>query len=445
MSGNGLKARLIRGGLGSAGIQAANRLLALALGIFLARMLGVEGYGIYAYAFAIMTLLMVAAEAGVPTLLMREVAASKGRAEWGLLRGAIHRGMQFAGVVAVSISLFGLLVLRVVADNLEYQALNTLVFMLLVLPIAALCKTVEHAIRGLDKVVIGQVMNLLLRPLIVLLFVGVSFIMFPGLRQPQYAMAAQLIAASVVLLVAVQVLRHFIPSKSRAVAPEYRDRDWFRSALPFTLIAGALVIRTQTDIVMLGWFATSEDVGIYRVAVQVATLVAFGLQVVNAVVAPQFSRLSAQGDMEQLQRLVTQATRLILVIALPVALVLFLAGGEIISWLFGAEFVDAYIPLTLLVVGQLVLAMVGSSGSLLSMTGFESIVSKVIWISALVNVFLNVLLIPSFGMIGAAASTLITMIGWNVSLFFVARNCLGVSVAPWGCFRGLNKNGVRGA
>lgn len=133
--GDSLKAQLIRGTLGSAGIQAANRILALTLGIVLARALGVTGYGVYAYALAIMSLLMVIAEAGVPTLLMREVAASHGRAEWSLLRGALRRGGQFVGLVATSVSTFGLLVLFWMADTLSLPVLYTTGFMLLVLPI----------------------------------------------------------------------------------------------------------------------------------------------------------------------------------------------------------------------------------------------------------------------------------------------------------------------
>jgi O-antigen/teichoic acid export membrane protein len=63
--GDSLRARFIRGGMGSAGVQALSLVLALALGIVLARALGAEGYGVYAYAFAIMSLLMVVAEVGL--------------------------------------------------------------------------------------------------------------------------------------------------------------------------------------------------------------------------------------------------------------------------------------------------------------------------------------------------------------------------------------------
>ena len=427
ISGDGLRARLIRGGLGSAGIQAANRVLTLALGLVLARWLGPDGYGIYAYAFAIMSLLMVVAEAGVPTLLMREVAASHGRAEWGLLRGALRRGAQLVVLAASVVSLTGLVVLWWFADSLRPEVLYTTALMLLVLPVSALCKTVAHAMRGLHRVVVGQAVDMLIRPLLVLIIVAVVFLAWPDQRQPQVAMAAQLLGALVVLLIGVLVLRRFLPDKARKADPEYKSRQWLKSALPFTLIGGAGVINNQADILMIGWFMDSGDVGIYRVAVQGATLVAFGLQAANAVVAPQFSRLYAQGDMVRLQRLVTISARVILFVALPLAAAFVLAGGEIVGWMFGNQYVAAHQPLAILAVGQLINAGFGSVGFLLNMTGHEGITARILWQTAIVNVVMNVLLIPSFGTAGAAIASAFSLILWNALLYRQVRRRLGLN------------------
>jgi O-antigen/teichoic acid export membrane protein len=288
--------------MGGAGIQVVNRLLALALGIILARTLGADGYGVYAYAFAIMSLLMVAAEAGVPTLLMREVAAAQGREEWGVLRGALQRAGQLVALTSMFVSLAGLLVLWWFAEKLELTTLYTTGLMLLVLPVAALSKTLEHAMRGLHRVVIGMSVEMLLRPLLVLVFVAALFLIWPNLREPQYAMASQLTAATLVLLVGMIVLRRFTPLASKQTQAEYRSKVWLKSALPFTLIGGAGIINNQTDIIMLGWFRPSDEVGIYRVATQGAILVAFSLQVGSAVVAPHFARLYSKGDKERLQQ-----------------------------------------------------------------------------------------------------------------------------------------------
>lgn len=425
-TGDGLKARLIRSGLGSAGIQAANRVLALALGIVLARTLGAEGYGVYAYAFAIMSLLMVAAEAGVPTLLMREVAASQAREEWGLLRGVLRRAGQFVAVAAGSVALVGLLILWAVGDRLSDTMFTTMALMLLVLPLAAGTKAIAHALMGLHKVVLGQAVNQFLRPLLVLVLVGSGFLLWPELRQPPYAMAAQLFGAAIVLAAGLFVLRRLMPSKAATAPPAYRSREWLRSALPFTLIGGAGVINNQTDIIMLGWFTGSEDVGIYRVAVQGAMLVAFSLQVANAVLGPQFSRFYAQGDMVRLQHLVTQSARVILLTALPVALVFILFGALVVSWVFGAEFTTAHWPLAILAAGQLVNAGFGSVGFLLNMTGHESIAARMLWRTAFLNIVFNAVLIPLYGMNGAAIATTISLAIWNALLFRQVRQRLGI-------------------
>lgn len=421
---------MVRGGLGSAGIQAANRVLTLALGIILARSLGAEGYGVYTYAFAIMSLLMVLAEAGVPTLLMREVAASLGREDWGLLRGALIRGGQFVGLVAICVSIIGLIVLWWWADSLSEPVLYTTALMLLVLPGSALCKTIAHALRGLHHVVLGQAVNMLIRPLLVVLLVGIGFLLWPDLRQPQYAMAAQLIGVAVVLLVGILFLRRFLPAQGKTATPEYRSREWLKSALPFTLIGGAGIINNHADIIMLGWFTGSEDVGIYRVAVQGATLVAFSLQVVNAVVAPQFSRLFTQGEMVRLQRLVTRSSQVILLVALPIALAFILAGGVIVTWVFGREYSAAYAPLAILAVGQLLNASFGAVGSLLQMTGHQGVTARILWRTAILNIILNAIMIPLVGMFGAALSTAVCLFAWHFLLYREAKKCIQITSGP---------------
>jgi O-antigen/teichoic acid export membrane protein len=415
-----LRAQIMRGGFYSAVIQAVNLILVLALGIILARALGTEGYGVYAYAFAIMNVLMIVAEAGVPTLLMREVAASLGRQEWGVLRGAIVRAGQWVAFSSTLVSLIGLSVLWVAGDGLDHAGRYTALFMLLALPLVSMARTVDHGMRGLHYVTAAQIVDTL-RPLLVVLAVGVVFSALPYLRQPQYAMSAQLGAAAMSLFAGVWVLSRKLPGEVRNHSAEFHTRKWLKNSLSFILIGGAGVINNQADIIMLGWFRTMDEVGVYRVAVQGATLVAFGLQAANAVIAPHFARLYAQGDMLRLQRLVTASARLILLSALPFALAFIVAGGAIAAWVFGADFRQSHTPLAILSAGQLVNAAFGSVGFLLNMTGHEKDTALVLWLTVMLNILLNLMLIPSFGVAGAGSATAISLVTWNVLLFFVVR------------------------
>jgi O-antigen/teichoic acid export membrane protein len=335
------------------------------------------------------------------------------------------------------VSIIGLLGLLWFADKLSPQVLYTTEFMLLVLPVAALAKTVAHAMCGLQRVVIGQAVDMLLRPLLVLLMVAVIFFVWPGLREPQIAMAAQLVATLIVLLAGVWALRQFLPDDVHGVPAQYRSRQWLKSALPFTLIGGAGIINNQADIIMLGWFRTSEEVGVYRVAVQGAALVILGLQAANAVVAPHFAQLYAKGDMAQLQRLVTLSARVILLAALPIALAFIIAGGPIVGRIFGAEFTASYLPLAILTAGQLVNASMGSVGFLLNMTGHERDTARTLWQAAVLNVVLNVILIPFYGMAGAAVASTTSLVVWNLVLRSLVWRRLGLNSTAFAirCFR----------
>lgn len=426
-SRSSLRGQLVRSGAGSALVQVLNRLLALALGVVLARGLGAEGYGIYSYAFALMTLLLVFAELGMPTLLMRVIAASQARRDWPQLRGVLVRALQIVFLNAVTLTGIAALVLWFLSDGMSVNQSKTLIWVVALLPLAAVTKAMMAVLQGLQHVVKAQTVEMLVRPVFVLLGVGGVFTFFPDMRLPQYAVLVQLGGAITVLCVAAMLLYQYLPQPVYAAAAKYQTRHWLARAIPLTLIGGAGIINNQTDILMLGFFRAPEEVGIYRVAVQGAVLVTFGLQAANAVIAPQFARLYAQGDHARLQRLVTVSARIILLAALPVALTFILAGGVIASWVFGSEFTQSHTPMAILAAGQLVNATMGSVGFLLNMTGHEKDVARTLLITAGLNILLNLFLIPLFGMAGAASATAASLVLWNIMLYKAVKKRIGIN------------------
>ena len=88
--GDSLRAFLLRGVLGSGVLKIFHTLLILATAILLARTLGPEGYGIYAFAYALATLIAIPAQMGLPTLVVREVARYQLKEEWGYLKGILR-------------------------------------------------------------------------------------------------------------------------------------------------------------------------------------------------------------------------------------------------------------------------------------------------------------------------------------------------------------------
>lgn len=173
---------------------------------------------------------------------------------------------------------------------------------------------------------------------------------------------------------------------------------------------------------MLGMFRSAEEVGLYRGAFQLATLVAFPLQAMNYVLAPHFARLWVQSEFKRLQRIVTISARAVFAISLPLAILFICAGNPIMGGLFGEEFASGGVALAILCFGQLLNAGMGAVGSLLNMTGLERRSAEAVAVAAIANVLLNLWLIPVWGINGASLATTISLFVWNLYMgFFVVK------------------------
>jgi O-antigen/teichoic acid export membrane protein len=248
------------------------------------------------------------------------------------------------------------------------------------------------------------------------LFISAMVLFSSQTLTPALAMALHALAAFVAFVVGAVLLLRALPNPVRAATPTYNTRVWLASALPLSFIAGMQIINNQTDIVMLGLFTTAEDVGVYRIAAHGAHLVAFTLGAINMVISPHIARLYKAGDHERLQHMLTWSARLILASALPVALAFTLFGEQILGFLFGSEFTGGYWALVILCAGQLINAAMGSVAFILNMTGHERDSAWGISAAAGVNVLLNLALIPSFGIEGAATATAASLAIWNIIL-----------------------------
>ena len=135
-------------------------------------------------------------------------------------------------------------------------------------------------------------------------------------------------------------------------------------------------------------------------------------------IAPYFSRLYVGGQYERLSRLLWLSMGLTVSMALPVLLVLYFFGQDLINLIYGEAFSNAYLPLVILSLGHLVSAFAGPLASLLNMTGKEKWSLLSIYTSLAISVPLYILLLPRFGAPGAAAITAGAMVIMNVVLAF---------------------------
>lgn len=422
---------LIKGVLGTAGIRIAHAGIGFVIAIVLARMLEPAGYGTYSFVMALVAFLAIPSELGIPGLAVREIAVTNARKEWAYMRGFIVRAHQTIGLLSVVLAMAGAIVLSIWGGRLDPVKLQCMWLGLVLVPLVSLGALRGAMLRGLRKVVLGQLPEQIIRPAVLLALILLLPLLGNSLESPVGVMSVQIIAITTAFLSGLYLFLRNRPAELSGAEPRFRTSTWLMSSIPFGLSATMQLINGRTDILVLGVFHTDADVGIYRVAVQIAAVVIFGLQAVNAIQGPHIAHLYAKGDMQRLQTMVTRSSQAILMFAVPIVLVIVLFGERIIRTIFGAEYQAAYIPLLILCVGQLVNASMGSVASLLNMTGHERDTTRIIIISAIVNVILNFSLAPVWGMIGAAVATASTLIVWNLLMWRKVYTRIGIETSPF--------------
>lgn len=201
-----------------------------------------------------------------------------------------------------------------------------------------------------------------------------------------------------------------------------RIKEILKRSYPMSISLICFLIMQSTDVLVLGRYMDLSDVAYYSVAVKLTMIVALVLSSVNAVFAPKISELFSLGDKAQLKTQIRSATRLIFVLTAPVILIMIFGATHILD-LFGPNYHQAGTALKILLAAQTINAMSGSVGVYMNMTGQERTFQRILMVAVMANVLLNLLLIPKYGLIGAAAATGISMAGWNLfSVWLLYRN-----------------------
>jgi len=418
--------------MGSVLVKLGGTGLALLLTMLLARVMGAEGYGIYSYALSLVLLLTVPAQLGLPNLLVRETAKAQANEDWQIMRGLWRWSTGLAGLLSVLIAAIAWAVLIVWADSFNPEQRAALVPALLLIPFITLGNLRDSALRGLRHVVLGQLSETVLRPgllLTVLLILG--WVWQDYRFTSAQVMGVNCAAAGTAFVIVSFLLNRKTPSAFLDSPPRYHSGQWLRSALPLAFVVGMFMINQHVSVLILGYVCTPTEVGVFKVAISLSSVVIFALQTINAILAPYYARFYTQRDMQRLQRLVMLSSRAVLAFSLPVVAVLMIFGEWLLQHLFGHDYVVGYQAMVILALGQLVNAASGSVALLLNMTGHERDTAKVIALFAVLNVGLNTALIPVLGLIGAAWASAVSTTLWNLVLLWLVYRRLGVVSFAW--------------
>ena len=421
----GLKARLVKGGLGSLGARIAQAGLGLLISIALARILGPEGVGSYGTTIAILAIVIIPMQAGVARLTIREAARKESQADWSGLSGLLS-WINWA-TIAFTIACFAALVgLGEAARAWSSSWLQVVALGFAAAPLMAIGYVHAGVLTGLKKVVRGQSFEVGRNALML-----VSLIVLPLVVSEisvLHAIAAFALANLGAGLLSVILTRRALPAEVKQVENGRQTEGYFRQVVPFAMMGGIWTLISSMDIIALGYFSSSSEVGYFHIANQVCSLLLFGLTAIGLVASPYFASLHSSGDMNALQILARRSAQASLLFAGAGAAFLWASSAFLVPLVFGAEFAPSVWPISILAIGFDVQSSTGASAAMLAMTGHEQKTIRSTLIALACKVVALLLLVPSLGAVGVAVAVVTYFVVFNILVRRACLSALGIEV-----------------
>lgn len=423
---------LVGGGAVAFAYRILGFLFTYGLMLVIARRFGAEGNGYYNLFTAWMAVLGVLATLGLSSSNVRSVAEYSAKGQWGKLRplhnGVLRTVVPFALLLGLLFLAWRELALRgVVGDGgLPPQVMLA---MAVTLPFSALLLVNVEFIRGTKRVAVSE---LLRSPaLLGLTLLAVLFI-------PGEAMAPVVANAAVIALCALLgygLVRRYIgqiEAKHQAKPMAINMREHLVLALPMIITALSSSLNGRLDTIMLAWYRPSDIIGIYGTAVKISIGIEFVIGAIKTIAMPKIAEMYHAGRHGELKETLDYAAKLVFWTTAPVTVVLIVFAAPIMG-ILGPEFVAGAPILRIMALAHFISASSGMVGAFLNMTGGQVAFSRIVVAAVGINVLLNLLLIPPFGMLGAATAAGITLSLWNIAgaVLIYRKHRINMYYVPW--------------
>ncbi|WP_430410906.1 flippase [Kordia sp.] len=383
--------------------------------ILLARFLGPDNFGHFAFAVSFATVLSIFSNLGLPTAVTRFGAIYYINENWKRLKGILqfsNKNVTICGLVFIAVSIFLLL-----TDIVEIPSKPYVLVALPIILFLALSMIRTGVLTAIEKVNLSQLPEMIIRP--ILFFIVILVLYYSGVLNAYSSIISYTIINGIIFLVGAYMVKRFTDKKMANLEPDYEKSAWKRSAMPLFLLGSIQILGAQADIFLLGFLADSEEVGIFKSMYQISLLIIFSLSAINAVASPYIVRSFEENNFAKLKKLLFTFCGINLVFALVIAFPFLFFGEFFIELLYGEEFVVGITCLQILIFGRIINSIFGISNQFLKMMGEERKATKGIFIGAVVGIILNFVLIPQYGIIGAAIASSSALIIWNLYLFAI--------------------------
>lgn len=384
--------------------------------MIVARLLGPTDLGLISLASAVATITSTVILVGMPEGVVRYVSFYTGRNDEQRTKGVIISALKVVlplGIVAgILLFLFAdLISIRVFHDANLVPILKIFSFSI---PFFALYYIFIFAITGFQEMKYMVYVRDLFQNSSRLFLLVVVLLLGYGVLGAAFAYTFAIVATP---LVAFYYLNKIFPVFSKNIKPISIKRELFFFSWPL-MFAGMLgLIMGWIDTLMIGYFLTAADVGIYRVSLSTAGLLVIVPSSFASIFFPVITELYSKREMNELKHINYAVTKWIFMIVLPLVLLMMLFSKQVLYILYGAEYISGAMVLCILGFGYLIISVFSPTNQLIQTIGRTKLIMVNTSVGAALDVILNFWLIPIYGIGGAAVATGISLLTVNALAF----------------------------
>ncbi|OYX68296.1 MAG: polysaccharide biosynthesis protein [Rhizobiales bacterium 32-66-11] len=388
------------------------------LGLYMiaARILGAHEAGLFFLCITWIGLISTVARAGFEKAIIRHMAAELALGKEAQARIALFTGVGWAtlgGALATALTVLFAHPLSTHVFGEPDLGLPLAVSAAVILP-QTLCIVIGHALSGLNRGVAAQFIQNGLWPVLTLGAVAAGITSLNGML---LALGAANLAATLVGL--YLILRHKGPlhTPSPDDPPEEVLPALWRTAFPLGVVEVVQVSLNSIPVLVLGVFASASDVGAFSVANRISMLIWVVIISIGTIAAPSFAALHRRGEWDALRTLNRRVRAVVALCGIPVIAAMMIFPAQVLH-LIGPGFESASTALVIMGVGQLVNCLLPCQDIVLAMTGHGGVLRWLNTAQLATCCLLGAVLIPLFGMTGAAVLTAI----------FIAQGAIGTTL-----------------
>ncbi len=411
-----------------AGIGFTGTFIGMALGylsrMVIARFLGASDYGLISLGFAAMTIAATLSMVGLAAGIKRYVPFYKGKGDKGRIKGTILGALK----ISFPLSIIFALLFFFNADWISYHVFSEpeltpiLRIFSIAIPFMVLSRNFIATTVGFQdlryRVFVNDLFQNIFKLIAIVTFLALGF----GVIGAAWGWVLAIILMPFVLFYFLEKKVFPLFNTKVKVKAISVKKELLLFSLPLVFAGWAGLVMNWIDTLMLGYFSTAEAVGIYNAAMPTARLLRTFLGSFGAIFMPVVAELYSRNAITDLKRTYSIVTKWVFSLVLPAFLLMGLFSTWILKILFGSEFVAGATALSILAFGYLIICVVGPTGQILQAYGRTEIIMGGSLFSAGLNFGLNYLLIPIYGVLGAAVATGSSLALMNLLyLFFVYR------------------------